>query len=927
MAWIRLALLRLRDERLSAIGLAGLVLVTAFIAAATPRLLDHVADDTLRSTLAEAPAVRRNIQLVQEDHLESQGPADPFSAVKAREASLFAQLPPTIRALVGERGWTANSGRWLLPQAPGDPATMRIQIEPGAMDRLRLVEGRWPTGSTTKVPDGTSTDAVPPQVTAFEVALSTETAAGFHVKLGDVLTLVPDRTDELVGRLGGAGNLDIAVRLTGTYEVIDDTDPWWLNDTSLARPGIRSPGGDSRIIDSTALLSPDAYGAYMTESIRGALFVQYTFRDYVDPTRLVSSGVDGLLTDVKRLETIFPPSNRPLLQDLGGPPRLNEGLRVLLETYRSQWASASAILTIGGIGPGAVALGALGLVAGLAAQRRRSALALSRGRGASLSQVILAVVAEGLLLAGPAALLAVVAAFLLIPAHPVLASPLAGAGVAVLATVLLVMATVPATSGPAFGSGREIAVPRRPTARRLLFEGLVIALALAGAYLLRDRGLRGASSAGELGQVDPFVAAVPALIGIAAGLLALRLFPYPMRALAWLARRGRGLVPVLAMRRASDGRRTGPGLVVLLVTAAIWAFSSSVLLYVDHAADAVAWRDTGAAYRIDSTTGLFPRDFDPARLPGATATVGIHREVVNMGPRYLNVQVLAIPVAAYDRVTAGTPAALGLPIDLYATNVSAIPIVVSKAIAGRTDGVKPGDDFQTYVEGYLYPMHVVGVIDPLPGLATTSQFAIASRDQMVALRPGSVLEPSVLFARAPAGAEAAIRTAVQAAMPVGSSVTAQAAEAAAIRNTPTARAVVAGMAAAAVVAFVYAVLAMAAGLALAGAAQAVETAHLRTLGLNGRQAAGLVLVENGPVVVTALAVGLGLGLATFRFLRQGLGLEAFIGSTADIPLALDPGQLAIVLGGIVGVVVLGLAVGTLMQRGAAPTAAVRRGFE
>jgi len=34
-----------------------------------------------------------------------------------------------------------------------------------------------------------------------------------------------------------------------------------------------------------------------------------------------------------------------------------------------------------------------------------------------------------------------------------------------------------------------------------------------------------------------------------------------------------------------------------------------------------------------------------------------------------------------------------------------------------------------------------------------------------------------------------------------------------------------------------------------------------------------------------------------------------------------------VLGGIVGVVVLGLAVGTLMQRGAAPTAAVRRGFE
>lgn len=927
MAWIRVALLRLRDERLSAIGLAGLVLVTAFVAAATPRLLDHVADDTLRATVAEAPAVRRNIQLVQEDHLESQDPADPFSAVTTRQKRLFEQIPPSIAALVSEQGWTANSGRWLLPQVPGDPATMRIQIEPGAMDRLRLVEGRWPTGTTTKVPDGTSTDAVPPTVTAFEVALSTDTAAGFHLKLGDVLTLVPDTTDELVGRFGGAGNLNIAVTLVGTYEVVDENDPWWLSDTSLARPSLRSTGGDAQIIDSTGLLSPDAYTAYMTESIRGAMFVRYTFREYVDPSRLQSSGVDRLLVDVKRLETLFPPSTRPLLQDLGGAPRLNEGLRVLLETYRSQWASAVAILTIGAIGPGAVAVGALALVAGLAAQRRRSALALSRGRGASLTQVVVAVVAEGILLGGPAAVVAIVLAFVLIPAHPVLASPLAGVGVAALATILLVAATVPATSGPSFGSGREVATPRGPTARRLLFEGLVVALALAGAYLLRERGIRGVSSAGQLAQADPFVAAVPALIGIAAGLIAVRLFPYPMRLLAWLARRGRGLVPVLAMRRASDGRRIGPGLVVLLVTAAIWAFSSSILLYVDHAADAVAWRDTGAAYRIDSTTGLFPKGFDPGAVPQVEAAAGVHRELVNMGPQYLNVQILAIPLGAYDRVTEGTPAALSLPLDLYATSVTAIPIVVSRAVAGRTDGVKPGDTFQTYVEGYLYPMHVVGVIDPLPGLATTSQFAIASRDQMVALKPGSVLEPSVFFARATAGAEAAIRRAVSTAVPVGSSVTAQAAEADAIRTTPIARAVVAGMTAAAVIAFAYAVLAMAAGLALAGAAQAVEIAHLRTLGLNNRQAAGLVVVENGPVVITAFAVGLALGLAMFAFLRQGLGLDALIGSQADVPLTLEPGQLALVLGGIVGVVALGLVVGTLMQRGAAPTAAVRRGFE
>ena len=221
--------------------------------------------------------------------------------------------------------------------------------------------------------------------------------------------------------------------------------------------------------------------------------------------------------------------------------------------------------------------------------------------------------------------------------------------------------------------------------------------------------------------MDPFVAAVPALIGIAAGLVAARLFPYPMHLLAWLARRGRGLVPVLAMRRAADGRRTGPGLVVLLVTAAIWAFSSSVLLYVDRAADAVAWRDTGAAYRIDSTTGQFPVGFDPATLPQVEAAASVHRELVILGSRHVSAEILAISPEAYDRVTAGTPAALSLPLDLYATKVTAIPIVVSQAVADRTDGVRPGDDFKTYVGGFLYPMHVVGVIGALPGMATSAQ--------------------------------------------------------------------------------------------------------------------------------------------------------------------------------------------------------------
>jgi putative ABC transport system permease protein len=126
---------------------------------------------------------------------------------------------------------------------------------------------------------------------------------------------------------------------------------------------------------------------------------------------------------------------------------------------------------------------------------------------------------------------------------------------------------------------------------------------------------------------------------------------------------------------------------------------------------------------------------------------------------------------------------------------------------------------------------------------------------------------------------------------------------------------------------VYAAIAFAAAVALAGAARAVEVAHLRTLGLNDRQAAGLVLLEHGPTVIAAFAAGLALGLGLLVVLRDGLGLDALVGSRVDVPIGLETGQLVLVLGGIVAVVAFGLALGAWMQRGAAPMAAVRRGFE
>ena len=148
-----------------------------------------------------------------------------------------------------------------------------------------------------------------------------------------------------------------------------------------------------------------------------------------------------------------------------------------------------------------------------------------------------------------------------------------------------------------------------------------------------------------------------------------------------------------------------------------------------------------------------------------------------------------------------------------------------------------------------------------------------------------------------------------------------------LRGSPLIDAVRIGIAAAAIIAAAYAALAVAAALALAGLGRAVEVAHLRTIGLSRREAFGLVVAEHGPTVLVAFGAGLALGLGLFVLLQPGLGLTALIGSGLVVPLAIDPGQLAIVLVAIVAIVALGMTLSAALQRSAVPATAIRRGFE
>ena len=193
------------------------------------------------------------------------------------------------------------------------------------------------------------------------------------------------------------------------------------------------------------------------------------------------------------------------------------------------------------------------------------------------------------------------------------------------------------------------------SARRLMFEALIVATAIGGALLLRERGLAAVSAATDGSGVDPLIAAVPALVGIAAGILVVRLYPIPLGAVAWLAARGRGLVPMLAARRAREGGAASAVLLVLLATATVGAFAATALDHLDRGAEVAAWQEVGASWRVQQPNGALPIAMDPAALPGVEVASTVFQGLVPVdatGPQ----SIVVIPEAAnLEAVLAGTP--------------------------------------------------------------------------------------------------------------------------------------------------------------------------------------------------------------------------------------------------------------------------------
>ncbi len=928
-----LLLRRLRAERGIVLLILVLVAATSFVFAAAPRLFNRVTDGALRHTASVALPSLRNLGLGLDSSLDP-GPGGGVSGVRAYGEQLSQDFPPSVAALISDRQLRVTTVRLYVPDPPSYETHISLRYQDGLTDATRLVSGRWPVdrgvplsqvavGPGSGGPGGGSqTEPV-----ILEAAMSTAQAEEIGVHVGDRLAVTLDGSDILV-RGTPYRIVPTDIQVVGLYEPLDPGADYW--------------NGDSELLQVFQHGEPDAPVAYVTAYVPAAMYpslwasslpFHYEWRFLIDPQRLDADQVGQLQADLHRLGLITGSTD----PSSPGTVRVITGLPEILDRFAAERALAESVLSIAAIGPFGLAGGAMAMVAMLLVTRRRATLALARGRGASGSLVLGTQLWESILLAGGASLVGLLAAVTVIPARASPLSPALSLAVCGAAVLLLVGASWPVARRPLGQLERDEAPVLRVAPRRLVIEMTIVFIAVAATLLLRQRGLT-IGPAGSVARFDPMLAAVPVLSGLAAGIVAVRLYPLPIRALGWLAARRRDFVPVLGLR--TIGRHPAAAnlpLLVLMLTAAFGAFSSVITSSVDRGQVVFSYQDVGADYRIERIgLGVLAPSLEPATISGVEAVaLGIldaSAPFAGGANQRATIHLDAVDPQAYAQVAAGTAADPEWPAAFLVeptgpgvgTEQNPIPAILSAGLPVGTPHLATGDTFRIAVVGQPMVFQLVEQRATFPGMDNQAPFAVAPFNWVREATGNHRLSPTVMWLRAPgavAGPLASYVGKVQQSARVVSRYDAYAA----LHDAPLGAVVATSYRLALVLAAIYMALTIVGAMVLFAARRSRDLAYLRTLGVTSRQALALTLVEHAPPVLLALVPGVALGIGVAILCAPGLGLDTFVGISGDVQLFVDWPALALMVAALIGVVAVAVMAGTWLSRRARLVDALRIG--
>ncbi len=882
-----LFLRRLRFEPGTPLTMFVLVAGTCFVFAALPRLFDAFADDGLRYAVAHAKPLARNVRAFDAGRVPAAGGTAPLAQVAGNAGLLEQELPPSLRKLVAGRTFVVQSSRYILqadrPRIRSGRGLFRyltLDLQSGVRPHIRLAAGRLPrasgkhvrapvahptdlTGSTASIPGLPNTKAVP----LLEVALSIQTARFLRLQVGDRAAFTPDLSDTTIRYVPIRQQQPLVVEVTGLFAALDPAEPFWFGYSPLDVPDVRQ-GNDLERQDvfAQALVSPDEYGSVLAAT--RPLQLSYEYRYFVDADRLDAGGLHTLSGDLARLGARYAGTG-PLDR------RVETGLAQVLDRYRASRSQAETLLAVAAIGLLACALATLGLLGALSYERRRVETAVSRTRGASPRHVLVAQAAEALLIAAPAGLLGWALAALVVGGRASSLSAWLVLAVVVATALVPVAAIAGLVRRPLGPPSRGDAVLARPSARRLSLEALVVVAAGLGVYLLRRRGLAAAGS--TTGGVDAYLAGVPVLLGLACGILAVRLYPLPVAAAARLARLGRGLALHLGLSRAARQSDTSSllPLLVLVLALAIASMSAAMLSTLERGQNRTGWRAIGADLRVDAALdSSLPVGF-LSRLDSLGDTARAYVQQADLGSSGPTPLFVALDLPAYERVVAGTPNALRFPRVLSAP--SPIPSVVPALVSANWP---VNSVFQIGLPDKALGFIPAARRTSFPGVPPRTPFAVVSLRALQ--NAGSTVMPNRVYLSGPSAAAA--RQSVRSAAP-GAVVSTRAAVVRSLRAAPLVGGVLRGFRAAIVVAALYAAVAVGLMALIVARSRARDLALVRTMGGSQREGTLLAGVELTPFVATALMLGIGLGVEIPHLIAPGLDLAFYTGTRVN-PIAI-----------------------------------------
>jgi putative ABC transport system permease protein len=833
-----------------------LVFVSVLASLAIPRESAELSNGALQRVItASQPGDRTVVGSVPETSMTNGSGLVQAADIAAVGASLRAQLaasgmpvasdPPAWASLTV--GYVPVTGA-ARPAGDGPPQfemTYRTELARYS----QIVVGRLPvSGAVT----GAVSGAQPGIQAVAQAAVTTTTAARFGLRVGSRLNAGP-----------------VQLVITGIIRPANPASVFWSQEPVTARPVLTQAAAPQLPYWIGAVfIGPGALPPIEAYIGTDEMVVTWVYTAALG--RVTAGQASGLEANVNSLvssgATVITPAGNPVTVTISSQiPSILSPFAAGENAVGPALELLYVSLTV--IGAVVVLLGAR-----LVAQRRAAEFTLMRARGAALYQLGWLVLRASVVIAAVAGGAAAVLAIGLTPGDgDAVGWWLAGLTIAVTLAGPVLISVVPRrVAAPATGRPERGAAGRRPAARRIVVEIVLVAAAIGGLVVLRDQGL----SSGNSGL---YTSAAPVLVAIPVAVILLRFYPLLARELARIAGVTRGVVAFVGLARAT---RTPPGTVLpafaLVLVLAMVAFPDMVSTSVARSQAAESWQQVGADAIVQAPpSGAIPAGLQSqiSSLPGVVSTAAAEVDSASLAAG-TELSVMYVDPAQYAAVIDRAPgprfplAALSG----YGGQAGEVVPAVATPAAAQLVGTAPASvnvgtsTITIQLAGRTGVPGVPGAPGVGPGVTV-----------IVPPQASSPLVPNVMLVAGPDLDAARLSADVSSALP-GASVTFRATALAALATSPVPQAaqtaLTQGMAAAAG----FGALVLLLSLLLTAWTRDMTLARLATMGLRRWQAQLLQATETLPPVVAAAIGGVACAWLLVPLVGPSLNLAAFAGT-------------------------------------------------